>query len=204
MSPPAGGQTVQQRLARWARSAPGYRWALTEVLPRVRSSATLSYLAWPVFAPRHTAGNVDVPLHGGVHLTGPDVSRVPVVGVVALGLDEEALAALMDGVARLQRQLASFRPVFVVDRPVFAAARRHGYVLDVVVPRVEWPGDEGPYLVHVAARMAALRDHYQAWHLIRAEGPDLDPLDEALLAHLARRLPADLDVRVATADTSAE
>src|SRR5690606_5560809 len=102
VSPPAGGQTVQQRLARWARSAPGYRWALTEVLPRVRSSATLSDLAWRVFAPRHTAGNVDVPLHGGVHLTGPDVSRVPVVGVVALGLDEEALAALMDGVARLQ------------------------------------------------------------------------------------------------------
>ncbi|OLT19547.1 hypothetical protein BJF81_08480 [Ornithinimicrobium sp. CNJ-824] len=195
---------MQQRLARWARSAPGYRWALTEVLPRVRSSATLSDLAWRVFAPRHTAGHVDVPLHGGVHLTGPDVSRVPVVGVVALGLDDETLAALMERVARLQRQLASFRPVFVVDRPVFAAARPHGYVLDLVVPRVEWLGEEGDYLLHVASRVAALRDHYQVWHVILADGPDLDPLDEALLTHLVRRLPADLDVRVATVDGSAE
>lgn len=189
----------QQRMARLAgllRRAPGYRLALEEVLPRVRRSPTLTDLAWRVFAPRHGAGHVDVPLRGGRHVTGPDVSRLPVVGVLATGLEEAEAEGLIERVAALQAELATFRPLFVLDRPVFAAARRHDVVLELLVPRAAFAGGGhgGPagWEDHVARRVAGIVDHYQLWHLARAGADGLDPLDERLVRAIGARLPEDL------------
>lgn len=209
MSISASGRRRQQHLARWAKRTPGYRFALDEVLPRVRRNAVLTDLAWRVFAPRHTAGHVDVALAPDRQLAGADVGRVPVVGILALGLEDGALADLMDQLATLQRETLAFRPVLVVDRPCFAAARVHGYVVDLVVPQEEWgSGAFGsqPWESYLAARLGSVVDHFQTWHVLRARasGPGrsvLDPVDVALLRHLADRLPSDLAVHEATADT---
>ena len=199
MSIPAPVRQQQQRLARWARRSPGYRWALEEILPRVRRSPVLTDLAWRVFAPRHGAGHVDVALLPDRQLVGPDVNRIPVVGVLATGLTDEQLESLVAEVVELQRQTGAFRPLLIADRPVFAAVRRHGYVLELLVDEPTWRqgrhGDQ-PWEVYLARRVAALVDHYQLWHLARTADGRLDRLDVAVLRELADRLP-DLQVRVA-------
>lgn len=197
MSISPGLRRRQQELARWARRTPGYRFALEQVLPRVRRSAVLTDLAWRVFAPRHGAGNVDVALLPDRQVSGADVRRLPVVGVLATGLTDAQAEQLLADLAGLQRQTASFRPVFVLDRPVFAAARRHGYVVEHVVPEHEWAsGAFGPvpWPDYLARRLGSVVDHYQLWHLVSARVPSdggpvrLDRVDEALLRTLGERL----------------
>lgn len=202
MSIPPGVRRRQQQVARWARHTPGYRFALEQVLPRVRRNAVLTDLAWRVFAPRHGAGNVDVALLPDRQLSGPDVGRVPVVGVLATGLDEEQAVQLLADLADLQQQTGSFRPLLILDRPVFAAGRRHGFVVEHVIPEQEWAsGDFGevPWADYLARRLASVIDHYQFWHLARAQVPAdggrvwLDRADEALLRVLGERL-TELDL----------
>lgn len=196
MTVPPEVRRRQQELARRLRRVPGYRWAVTTALPAVRRNPTLTDLAWRVFSPGHGAGEVDVPFHGGRYLTGPDVSLVPLVGVLALGLDETQAEALVEDVARLQRETGSFRPLLLLDQPVFAAARRHGYVLDVITPLQGWAGDEASWRAHVAGRLGAALDHYRLWQVLRVTGAGLDELDVALLHHLGDRLPPGLRVSV--------
>lgn len=192
MTIPSATRRRQQALARWAKKTPGYRWALTEVLPRVSRSPVLSDLAWRIFAPRHGAGRVDVPLHGGRHVSGRDVNRLPIIGVVAPGLTGEEASALVAEVATLQQRLRSFRPLLVLDQPVFGAAREHGYVLEVLTPQDSFAGTQEEWTTYVATRLGGVIDHYQLWHLARAEHGRLAPLDVALLETLADRLPPDL------------
>lgn len=199
----------QQQLARWAKHAPGYRWALDTVLPRIRGSAVLTDLAWRVFAPRHGAGNVDVALLPDRHVHGADVRWLPVVGILATGLTDEQATGLLDEVAELQERTRSFRPVFVLDRPVFAAARAHGYVVEHVIPEGTWT--EGAFGAdrwedYLARRLGSVVDHYQLWHLARVAAPEgdarpgLDRVDEALLHALAERVAGSAATRT-TRDT---
>ena len=195
----------QQRVARLAKRAPGYQLLLTEVLPRVRRNPVLSDLAWRVFAPKHGAGHVDVPLLGGADLTGSDVRMLPVVGVVALDADEPGVSRLLDQLAALQRQHRSFRPLLVTDVPAFGAARTHGYVLEHLLPRRSWQGDQEGYDGYVAERLAGLVDHYQLWMLLHAEESGLlTGRDVGILAALSTRLPAELDVRATPAPAPPE
>jgi hypothetical protein len=193
----------QQKAARWARRTPGFRLAVDTVLPAVRRNATLTDVVWRVFMPQHGAGTLPVPFHGGVHLTGRDTALLPVVGVLALGLTDGQLETLVDQVAGLQRADRSFRPLLVLDRPAFGAARRHGYVVELVVPRAAW--DSYPQAVtgtgatawedYLGRRLAGIVDHYQLWHLARAGADGLDPLDLTVLRAITARLPETLDVR---------
>lgn len=197
MSLSPGARRRQQQLARWARRTPGYRLAVAQVLPRVRGSAVLTDLAWRVFTPRHGLGQVDVPLLPDRQLSGPDVGRVPVLGVLATGLSGAGVEALLDQLASLQRETGAFRPVLVLDRPLFAAARRYGYVVEHVIPRERWAGGDfgdTPWEDYLARRLGSVMEHYQMWHVVRATPGDtgLDPVDAALLRHLPERLPADL------------
>lgn len=200
MTVPPATRRRQQELARRMRRLPGYRWAVTSALPAVRRNATLTDLAWRVFSPGRGAGQVDTPFHGGRYLAGADVSLVPVVGFLALGLDADQVGELVDDVARRQRELGSFRPLLVTDQPAFAAARRHGFVLEVLIPLEAWEGDEASWTAYVAERVGSVIDHYQLWHLLRLDGARLGPLEVAVLHQLAKRLPHDLRVRVVDPD----
>lgn len=200
MSLSPGVRRRQQQLARWARRTPGYRFALEQVLPRVRSNAVLTDLAWRVFAPRHGAGNVDVALLPDRQV-GPGTNLLPVVGVLATGLDDARAEAFLVELAELQRRTGSFRLVLVLDRPVFAAARSHGYVVEHVVPEQDWAsGSFGqvPWADYLARRLGSVIDHYQLWHLMRAGVPEdggpvhLAEVDEALLRVLAERVSEPL------------
>lgn len=210
----AGGRSAaarrrQQRLARWVRRTPGWHHVTDTVLPRVRTSPLLTDLATRVFTPGVGAGQVPVVLQPDRHLTGSGVLRLPVVGVLGLGLTTDQAERLVDVVARLQEQTAAFRPVLVLDRPVFAAARAHGYVLEHVVPQAAWeaggwtaeevPAD-GSWESYLARRLGSVTDRYRLWFLARSVvGPSgtevaLDPVDAAVLRHLPERFPDDLEV----------
>lgn len=199
----------QQRLARWVRRTPGWHHVTDTVLPRVRSSPLLTDLATRVFTPGVGAGQVPVVLAPDAHLRGSGVGRLPVVGVLGLGLSTDQATRLVDHVAELQETSASFRPVLVLDRPVFAAARAHGYVLEHVVPRDAWSAggwsaedhpEAGSWEAYLGRRLGSVVDRYRLWHLARSVvGPDgevvgLDPVDTAVLRHLAERFPEDLQV----------
>ncbi|MFK5688193.1 hypothetical protein ACI3EY_00890 [Ornithinimicrobium sp. LYQ92] len=213
MSLPPGTRRRQQQLAHWVRRTPGYRAVTSTVLPRVRGSVVLTDLVWRVLSPRHGAGEVLMPLHGGRYLTGPGVDRLPVVGVLATGLSGPEAEALVEQVAALQREQASFRPLLILDQPVFAAARAHGYVLEHLVPEEVFAagdhggtgdgGDGAGWGAYLGTRLAQLRHHYQLWHLARGGPHGLDPVDEQVVRALAARLPEDLEVSVLDDDDDA-
>lgn len=196
----------QQQLARWARRTPGYQAAVQHVLPAVRRNATLTDLVWRVFMPQHGVGTLPVPFTGGRHVGGRDAALLPVVGVLALGLDHDEVERLVEQVADLQRCERSFRPLLVLDRPDFATARRHGYVVELVVPQQHWAdhpqagsrteGAATSWSAYLGRRLADIVDHYQLWHLARVGPEGLDPLDLAVLRAIAPRLPATLEVSV--------
>jgi hypothetical protein len=133
---------------------------------------------------------------------------LPVVGILGLGLTDEQVAGLIEQVAGLQRAERSFRPLLVLDRPAFALARGHGFVVELVVPEATWAvypqgGDRVAdahtgWLDHLGLRLAGIVDHYQLWHLAHAGADGLDPLDLALLRAISGRLPHELDVRITT------
>lgn len=198
MTLPSRTRRRQQTLARLARRAPGYDWALHELLPKVRRNPLLTDLAWRVFVPGTTVGEIDVPFHGGRYLQGSDVNRLPIIGVAGLGLDDAGVGALIEEVAARQRELASFRPLLILDRPAFGTAREHGYVLEVLTSQAQWD-DAAPtwpsWSDYAGDRLASLIDHYRLWHLALTEDGHLRPLDVAVLEQLRRRLPAELKLR---------
>jgi hypothetical protein len=78
---------------------------------------------------------------------------LPVTLVVLLGADEEIAIQVGRTVAELQVRVGGFKPVFLVDQPVWAALRRFGYVVDHLVPQAEWErwpasGAWSDYLMH--------------------------------------------------------
>lgn len=209
-TPGAQPQRRRQQVARMMRRIPGFQPGVKYVLPAIRRNPTLTDLAFRVFLPEHGAGTLPVPLHSGRYLQGRDLAFVPVVGIVAIGLSEEQIDRLLDEVAALQRTARSFRPLLVLDRPAFAAARRHGYVVEVVVPQEHWENHPQGAAVgdpewvewpdYLGERLAEIVDRYQLWHLVRAGRQGLDPIDLALLTSLARRLPDEMDVRLLDGD----
>lgn len=198
----------QQQIFRAVRRVPGYHLAVQTVLPRVRRNAVLTDLVWRVFAPGHSVGQVPLALHGGRHISGPDVDRLPVVGILGTAaLTQEQADLLVEHVAQLQQQHPFFRPLLILDRPALAAARTHGYVVELVVAQEDWArGDfvadratgsaPGSWESYLTRRLSSLIEHYQLWHLahvVIVDGiPQLDPIDEAVLARLHERLPKNV------------
>ncbi|MGO0575843.1 hypothetical protein [Ornithinimicrobium panacihumi] len=190
-----------QQVARWVRRTPGYQAAVTEVLPRLRRNAVLTDLVWRAFVPEDGLGARPVPLHPGRHLTGQDQAFLPVIGILALGLDPDQVEAIIEQIADLQRETLAFKPLLILDHPALGPARQHGFVAELLTPRARWadlPGG-GDWLEHVGARVASIVHHYQVWHLARvcADGTALEPIDVALIRALPARLPERLDVRLA-------
>lgn len=202
MTIPADVRRRQRQFARWVRAAPGYRLVVREILPQVRHNAVLNDLVSRVFASgTHRAGQAQVPFRGGIHLTGSDVPLLPVVGLVMLGADREQLVNLMDQLADVQRRTRGFRPLLLVDTPAFAEARRHGYVIDLLVPREAWTGDDQTWEDYVARRLVSTVDDFQLWSLLRVSPGGLSALDVAILEQLAVRLPKDRSVDAVDAGT---
>lgn len=195
MTIPPDVRRRQRHVARWVRRAPGYRVVVQHVLPRVQRSTVLNDLAWRVFMPgKALPGSVLVPFRGGVHLTGDDVARLPIVGFLALGFAREQLVALLEQLADVQRRTRGFRPLLLVDLPVFAEARAHGYVVDLLIPQAGWADQDDAWARYIAHRVLGATDHYELSWLVTVQPGGLSAIDVGVLEELATRLPEERDV----------
>lgn len=185
----------RQRFAAGVRRVPGYRAAREGLVPRLRSNATLTDLVWRVFAPDHELGAARRPFRAD-HLAVPDADRLPLVAFTVLGLDEAGVGRALEAIARVQEETSAFRAVVVVDRPLFAEVRRHGFVADHVIPEADWYGEADAYRDYVARRLVSVVQGFRAWHLVRiGDDGQVPRADRELLAAVGRVLDAALPRR---------
>lgn len=144
------------------RNLPGYRFARRSVLPRLRRNATIRQLVRRVFDVDATR-SPPMDVNAGVLLEGIGTEALPVVLVVIIDASPDDVTQVIDEVARLQLVGAGFRPVIVMDTPSLAAARRYGYVVELLVPENLWPHDSDELWVdYVRRRIALLFSTYRA------------------------------------------
>lgn len=183
----------QQALARWVRRLPGLGGVADHSLARLRRSPVALDLASRFLRPTHRVGHEVVPFRAGAHIgAAATAHRLPILGIVALGLSREDVGSVIQHVVALQDRLGSFRALLVVDQAVFDLARPHGLVLEVLTPESTWTGDVH-WDAYVGRRLVEVIDHYQLWHLTML-GVDgrWDPLLVPVLEQMTLRLPADL------------
>jgi hypothetical protein len=162
---------VRRRLRRWGRRPGGAAAAAPPALPVPAGR----YLG----AAGGTAG-----ADGAV----VDVA-VPVLVVVPhLGASEQ-VDAVVDRVAQLQRARGGFAPLLVVSDLAFAAARRHGYLVEYLPPRqaLERLVSADAWQDVRGARLATLIRTYRPARVITLPEPDADGLDRTF-AELAAGL----------------
>lgn len=162
----ADGPTLRRRAMETARQVPGLSTAYHGTLTRLRSSTSVVDLAGRVLGPNQLLGRFARPMRAGAYLRGPALDRLPVVVFLLLDLDEDELTAQVEAVAELQRATRAFRPVLVVDRPVFAVLRPHGYVVDHVLARSDWPGRPEDYDAYRGRRLVSVRENFGPWHMV--------------------------------------
>lgn len=183
-------------VARTVRRLPGYSAVSAPVVRAIRSSPLLVDLASRLFPPRFDLARSVFPFRAGV-LTGGDVTRLPLIGFLLLGSDEDTAAALVHEVARLQERTLAFRPVLIVDGPFFSSAREADMVMEHIVPAHEWRGAVAGTTTHaryLARRLLDLQRDYSAVHICVVHSDGIDALDRQVLTDLADALPADLQV----------
>lgn len=79
-----------------------------------------------------------LPVLAGRPVKGARAGRLPVALLLCLGAGEQEVTRLVKGIAELQAEQRSFRPLFVVDSDHFASFRANDYLFEYVVPREEW------------------------------------------------------------------
>lgn len=90
----------------------------------------------PATSPRRAVQPLRLP--AGAGFPAGHGRRLPIVVVLALGLDAELVPGLLAGLRREQVLSGAFRPVVVADCPVLQHVRGHGWVCEVLLDRQEW------------------------------------------------------------------
>jgi hypothetical protein len=157
--------------ARLTRRMPGYRFVRRRALPRIRQSTAARALAQRIFPTESVVHGPGPPVDvaAGRLLAGLGTERLPVVLVSLVGVADdlgdrvaigELVDEVIDDVAELQVLGAGFRPVFLLDTPVFTRARSYGYVVELVTPRTAWSAESPDWSEYVAARVASMTTTY--------------------------------------------
>ncbi len=182
------------RASRLARRMPGYRWVRRRAVPRIRQSAAARALVYRLFATgsRGSAASAEAPLElaAGRLLAGLGTERLPVILLSLVGLadgiaDHAATStivdAVIDEVAECQVLGAGFRPVFLLDTPIFSRARSYGYVVELVTPRTAWPGEPTDWSEYLATRVASMTTIYGISTMITVGPGGLDDMARGML-----------------------
>lgn len=173
----------QRTAGRLAKRLPGYRYARRTLLPRLRENSTVRGLAKRVFELDAGDGRL-VDVAPGTLLGGVGVERLPVVAVIALGLRGDDLDDAVDEVARLQVLTAGFRPVFVLTEPDFGAARRFGYVVELLIGEDHWAPADGRWADYRDQRISTVVNRYRTAATVVLGSHGLDDSARMVLAAL--------------------
>jgi hypothetical protein len=125
------------------------------------------------------------PPPGLVPRAGTTYDDRPVVAVLLFGAGPDVVGATA---RTLAASLAAGgpRPVLVLDRPHFAAARRAGVVVDHVLSREDWAarGYEEPWDAYLAGELDRLHTDLQTRHVVTLGETGTEGMDEAALGEL--------------------
>lgn len=120
------------------------------------------------------------PVPGGRALDPEVAAGLPIVLVVLVGLDGDAVDRFVDEVAAAQMAQPTFRPLFVIDTDRFGLLREHGYLFEYLPPEGDLVhstvGTE--YGAFVAARVTRIVEAYRVATVI------VTPTTAALVAAL--------------------
>jgi len=159
--------------------------ARRRVVDWLRRSTKVRSLVKRIFA-IDTAAQVPLDVTAGRVLGGVGTELLPVVLVVMIDAETETIARTVDEIAQIQIMSAGFRPVLVFDGPAFAAARRYGYPVELLLPRADWDAaDLGvSWEEYVRRRLALLFATYRASASITVRPDGLDSSTRLLLGSL--------------------
>jgi hypothetical protein len=129
----------------------------------------------------------------GGHQLATDGDTLPVLLVLAVGLDADDLAAWAEELAAQQVLTASFRPYWLTDSADLALVRRYGWVVDTIMARDRWArlGVSGDYDDYLRRRVTTAARVLDAPVLPLSGAPPTSwPARAQLLAALAAVRPA--------------
>lgn len=175
---PGRGVRAKQRI----RQLPGIGVVRRKLPPLLRRNRALRAMARRLYA-IDAAAPVPSDVTAGKLLNGVGTESLPVVLVVTLGADREALVDVVDEVARLQLMTAGFRPVFVTDVPAFAVFRRYGYPAELLLPAEPWDGP-GTWEEYARRVVGLMFDGYRATASISVGPGGLDAAGRLILGSL--------------------
>lgn len=115
----------------------------------------------------------------GTRLLGPLNDKHKTAMFLAWGLDDDALASLVDAVARLQLMLRDFKPLFVTDSDSWSAFEHYGYWFEYIPPADEWTrhNETTGWPAYVSERIGSIIETYKPARVVVYEG---GPVGEAL------------------------
>lgn len=175
------------RAARTVRTSPRLSSVGNRAVDGVQGNRVLVDVATRVFA---FAGGVPVIfLRCGAGVAGIEhPERLPVVLIDAVGCDSDALPGVLAELEELQRRTRGFRPLLLVDRPVFREVRAFDWPMELVVPQSDWdfPLEWQEYL---ADRLAMIATRYRTWTSVTVRDGRLDPMGRRVLERLEHYRP---------------
>lgn len=181
-----------RRIYAKTKDVPPFRRARRRVVKALRRNRRARRLAHQIFAVRGTRTSLTLApadLAAGNLLGGVGTETLPVVLVLLIERPLDDVASVVQEVAELQVLTASFRPLFVIDTQAFAAVRRFGYPVELVISRAdwndaraEWNDAAGSWDTYLRQRLASIVKRYRTSGAVRATSGTLDPIDRALLS----------------------
>lgn len=160
----ANKKSLSFRAVRRARRSPTIRKMSVKVIDRVRASETALDVVNRVYAgsgpTRDTPPRPYPPI--GNLLSGLGRYHLPVAVVSLIDTPADRVDEVIDEIARLQVLTGSFRPFFLLNCNRLDSARRYGFGADLLIERDQWVDLEQTWSEYAAARVAHLRDIFDA------------------------------------------
>lgn len=165
-------------IARLARRVPGYPFARRILIPRIRANTVFRAIAHRLWVTEVTVDGRGADLAAGNLLAGVGLQVLPVVMFALPDVPETELEPVVDDIAGIQLLTAGFRPVLLLGRPDFGAARKYGYVAELMPPVAAGQTDQVRY-------WERLRHAYGTALVCEVTEGGLTPTQRAFLLSLA-------------------
>lgn len=118
-------------------------------------------------------------------LAGAGADQLPVIGFAMIDMSEDDVRRTIAELAEHQLLSASFKPLLILDQPVFGAARAFGYPAELIIPAGHWQGSQADRANYLQGRLDSLRDSYGCAGVVRIPASGLGDFGRAQVDSLA-------------------
>jgi hypothetical protein len=117
-------------------------------------------------------------------ISGHGVEHLPVIAFDLTGMDEEQISCAVDSIAAHQLIAASFKPLFLIDRPEFGTIRSYGYLAELLIAHDEWRNDSGDRIDYVRSRLDSIERDYACAAVVRGDAQGLGEIGTLLIERI--------------------